>query len=431
MSSSLKVSIAWIATVALAFVGGYYMNDVGNGLPHLLDNGTEPVELGQGAEKTKQPPNSPPRGGVKPNSPSNGKAPFTPPTTPATRPVKPPKDLVKALASANLITRWGSFMDAVRTADESNIRQVVAAFETLPAGYERNMEMRLLMQAWARFDTPAALVYAKGLDATEGRLAITEVMTSWGEADPDAALSWMQLNVDPKDANRQGYLPGLISGIASRDLDRANKLLSSIEDRNARWQASSLLLQRYMEQSPDNAMAWANQLPADDPNYRNGILGQVGAAIAKRDPTQCAKWAEELEPGEGRNRVVSSLIAQWSRRSPSEAAKWAGSLKDVPSRVHGMTQVVNFWAFKDPTATAEWLDSYPRSAETDPVVQTFVNRVTSRDPSSAANWANVIVDSNRRDASVRQVLSSWTRLNATAAEAWRIANAPHIPSARP
>ncbi|MGE4551008.1 MAG: hypothetical protein AAEJ57_06425 [Opitutales bacterium] len=428
MSSSFKLGIAWIATVALAFVGGYYMNDGGNGLPQLVDKGTQPVDLGQGAGKTDQTPNFPPEEGNPPDSPPNGKVPFTPPTTPPPRTEKPPENLVEALASANLITRWGSFMDAVRTADEGNIMQVVAAFETLPAGYERNMEMRLLMQAWARFDTPAALAYAKGLDATEGRLAITEVMTSWGEADPDGALSWMQLNVDPKAANRKGYLPGLISGIASRDLERANKLLTSIEDRNARWQASTLLLQRYMEQSPENAMAWANQLPADDPNYRNGILGQVGAAIAKRDPAQCAKWAEKLEPGEGRNRVVSSLIAHWSRRSPSEAAQWAGSLQDTASRVHGMTQVVNFWAFKDPTATAQWLDGYPRTAETDPVVQTFVNRVTSRDPSSAANWANVIVDPNRRDSSVRQVLKTWNRLNASSAEAWRIANAPHIPA---
>jgi hypothetical protein len=424
MKISIQLGIAWLITVALALVGGYYLNDGESGSPQLIDEETSSVDLSTGKTGESSFPSS--RDGVAVGA--DNRSPSTPSSETSRSRVEPPKGLVETFSSSDLITRWGGFIDAVRSINSDNVEQVVAAFETLPSGYERNMEMRLLMQAWARLDPGSALAYAKGLDSAEGRLAITEVMTAWSEKEPDAALTWMRENVDPAEANRQGYLPGVINGIASTDLDRANELLSSISDRNARWQASSLLLKRYLERSPENAMAWARQLPNDDPNFRNGILGQVGSAIAKRNPAQCAEWVESLEAGEGRNRVVSSLIAQWSRRNPEEAAKWAGGLKDPSSRIHGMTQVVNYWAFKDPTATAQWLDSYPRNLETDPVVQTFVNRVTSRDPSSAANWANIIVDKNRRDASLRQVLSTWHRLNGTAAEAWRLANAPHIPA---
>ncbi|MBL63304.1 MAG: hypothetical protein CMI30_07820 [Opitutae bacterium] len=343
--------------------------------------------------------------------------------------IDPPADLVQAMTSPDLINRWGAFLDAVRTLDENNVEQVVAAFETLPSGYERNMEMRLLMQAWAEFDPKAALSYAQALENSESRLAITEAMTAWGKNSPDAALAWINENLEETEANRQGYLPGVISGIASHDLDRANELLLSLEDRNARWQASNLLAQRYLEKGIEEAMTWASSLPNDDPNFRNGLLGQVGAAVAKRDPESCSKWVKSLEPGEGCNRVVSALVAQWSRKSPPDAAKWAGSLEDSATRVHGMTQVVNYWAFKDPAATAKWLNDYPRTEETDPVLQTFVNRVTSREPQTAADWANAIMDNNRRDASVRQVLRNWSRLNVTAAEAWRVANAPHLPVA--
>ena len=313
--------------------------------------------------------------------------------------------------------------------DSQNVDQVVAAFNTLPAGYERNMEMRLLMKKWATFDPHAALTYAKDLASTESRLAITEVMTTWSENDPNAAIAWFQENLDDEEINRKGYLPGIISGVASSDPAKANELLKSITDRNARCQASSLLVQRFIDQSPEEAMKWAGALPNDDPNFRNGILGQVASAVAKRGDLQsCAHWAESIEAGESRNRVVSSLITQWSSRNPAEAAKWAGSLEDTSTRIHGMTQVVNFWAFKDPDSTANWLQEYPRTAETDPVVQTFVNRVTPRNPGQAAALANKIFDPNRRNTSVRQVLKTWNRLNASAAEAWRVANAPHIPS---
>jgi hypothetical protein len=342
-------------------------------------------------------------------------------------PAEPPSDLVAALASDDLITRWGGFIDAVRTMNPQNVDQVVAAFETLPAGYDRHMEMRLLMKKWAAFDSSSALAYAKELSSTESRLAITEVMTEWSENDPDGAISWFRENLDEKEANRQGYLPGIISGVASTDPAKANELLQSINDRSARWQASTLLVKRYVDQSPEEAMKWAGALPNDDPNFRNGILGQVASAVAKRGDLQsCARWAEGLEAGESRNRVVSSLITQWSTRNPAEAAQWAGSLQDTSTRIHGMTQVVNYWAFKDPDSTSNWLESYPRTAETDPVVQTFVNRVTPRAPGQAAEWANAIMDTKRRDASVRQVLKTWNRLNPGAAEAWRVTNAPHI-----
>ena len=426
MNKNIIWGLGWTATIALAFAAGRYLSDGSNGSPRLVEGDSEspPSASSEEDSSTFPPPDSPPAVDSASSLP-----PPEPVPAETVRPLaKPPKDLVQALSSPDLVTRWGGFIDAVRTMNPGSVEQVVAAFETLPSGYERNMEMRLLIQGWARFDPAAAISYAKRLGGSESRLAITEAMTAWSENNPDAALAWVEDNVEPTEANRQGYLPGLINGIASSDLSRANELLLSIEDRNARWQASTLLVQRYLDQSPENAMTWAASLPGKDPNHKNGILGQVSSAVAKRDPQSCARWAESLEPSEGRNRVVSSLIAQWSRRNPAEAAKWAGDLEDVSTRVHGMTQAVNYWAFKDPSATAEWLDGYPRTAETDPVVQTFVNRVTNRDPASAADWANVIVDPGRRDASVRQVLKTWKRLNESSAEAWRVANAPHIPA---
>ena len=127
--------------------------------------------------------------------------------------VDPPADLVQAMTSPDLINRWGAFLDAVRTLDENNVEQVVAAFETLPTGYERNMEMRLLMQAWAEFDPKAALSYAQALENSESRLAITEAMTAWGKNSPDAALAWINENLEETEANRQGYLPGLLLSV--------------------------------------------------------------------------------------------------------------------------------------------------------------------------------------------------------------------------
>lgn len=61
----------------------------------------------------------------------------------------------------DIISRLGSYLDAVRAMDGANVKEVVRAFEELPKGYGRHLEMKLLMRSWAAIDPEAALEYAK------------------------------------------------------------------------------------------------------------------------------------------------------------------------------------------------------------------------------------------------------------------------------
>ena len=78
---------------------------------------------------------------------------------PAPAPPMPP-NLQRIMQGGDIVERLGSYLDAVRSMDRSNVKQVIQAFEELPGGYGRHLEMKLLMRSWANFDPEGALAYA-------------------------------------------------------------------------------------------------------------------------------------------------------------------------------------------------------------------------------------------------------------------------------
>ena len=92
-----------------------------------------------------------------------------------------PPNLQRIIQGGDIVERLGTYLDAVRSMDRSNVSQVVKAFEELPGGYGRHLEMKLLMRSWANFDPEGALAYASNsLDAkSERRFGVSEALAGW------------------------------------------------------------------------------------------------------------------------------------------------------------------------------------------------------------------------------------------------------------
>ena len=65
------------------------------------------------------------------------------------------------MKGGGVLERMGSYLDALRSMDLTNTQDVVGAFEALPKGYGRHLEMKLLMRSWSAIDPEAALEYAR------------------------------------------------------------------------------------------------------------------------------------------------------------------------------------------------------------------------------------------------------------------------------
>ena len=335
-----------------------------------------------------------------------------------------PPNLQRIMQGGDMVERLGSYLDAVRSMDRSNVKHVIKAFEELPSGYGRHLEMKLLMRSWVNFDPESALSYALNkLDArSERKFGISEALAGWAVKDQRAAIAWAEAHNPSLKQEENPLLVGIIKGLMETDLDAANRLFHSLPQGNSRWQASGLLAEKYANSGTKQAIQWASQYPTNDPKMRESMLAQMGAKLAQKDLETTADWAQNMPDEPGAFRVLENIIDHWTRKDPQAAASWVDSLIMPSKKMHAMKELTHKWSLIDPIATAQWLNTIPPSTQNDAVIATFVSNVKDQDPEGAIDWAQSISDPEQREKYVQQALESWKRTDAKKAQQWSKAN---------
>ena len=419
MKKFFTIGMPWALSLGGIFYLGLYLGslNIDKSIPNLVSGLNEKksddqsIQLKADNEKT-----------VRKNQTTNSRT-----SSQFSNPALPP-NLERIMEGGDLIERMGAYLDAVRAMDQGNAPSVVRAFEALPKGYGRHLEMKLLMRSWAAIDPEAALQYANdSLDPkSERRFGISEALAGWANRDSTSALEWARGNNSNDNPGDNPLLLGVIKGIAEKSLDSANQILKSLPEGTARWQASTFLAQRYAESGFEQAIEWANQFPKEDKRMRETILGQMGAHLARQDLSATAEWVKSMKKDEASFRVMDNLLTQWVTKDAKAASEWIDEIEEEEKKYYGMKQLTSRWALRDPIATAEWLNSFPPRLEMDPVVNEFVNRISTRDPEGAAGWALSIIDPKAREKAVNQAISAWNRIDPEKASAWQKENFPNI-----
>ena len=331
-----------------------------------------------------------------------------------------PPNLIRIMEGGGILERMGSYLDALRSMDSSNVQDVVGAFEALPAGYGRHLEMKLLMRSWSAINPESALDYAlKNLDEkSERRFGVSEALAGWATQDPDSAMAWAMANNQKNSPEDNPYILGVIKGVAESDLDAANRRLLDLPSGNAKWQSATFLAQEYAKRSTGEAIAWANQFPNRDPRLHETILGQIGARVARQDLQATANWVKNMAPEPASKRIMDNLLTQWVSQSPEDASKWVSEMEGGEHQQYAMQQLTSRWSLVDPVSTAKWLNSFPPSPSLDPVVGEFVNRISGRDPEGAAGWALSIMDPEARQKAINEVMNTWSKVDPERSKAW-------------
>lgn len=409
MKLFLTIAVPWIGSLALFFYIGLKLGSTDRPDPHPSDiaksaknlNGSTPNKVKKQTDQSK-------------TFHSAADQPL-----PTKSPEMPP-NLQRIMQGGDIVERLGSYLDAVRSMDRSNVKEVVQAFEELPGGYGRHLEMKLLMRSWANFDPEGALAYAStSLDAkSERRFGISEALAGWAVKDEKAAIGWANQNHPAGKNGDNPLLVGIVKGLMETDLDAANRLFLTLPKGSARWQSSSILAEKFSQRGVDQGIRWAESYPKDDPRMRETILGQMGARLAQQDLTATAVWAKSMNDELGAYRVMENLIHQWANQDPQSAATWIDDLPNPKKKAHAMSELTGRWALVDPAATAEWLNSQPSSSENDPAIATFVSRIQGIDPEGAVGWASSISEPSLRERSMQQAIEAWKQTDPDKASQW-------------
>lgn len=424
MKFFLQIGLPWALSLGLVFYLGLHFgahkDSNGNASSDPEENGINQRGIGSPIDKTVQGDPSV----ISADSGSSKDSRVT--STWRSRTPSPPlpPNLRRIMKGKDIISRLGSYLDAVRAMDGANVKEVVRAFEELPKGYGRHLEMKLLMRSWAAIDPEAALEYAKSAldEKSERRFGISEVLAGWANSDPQGAVDWANANKNNAERKDGDMLVGIIRGLAENNLDTANDLFRTLPEGGARWQASTFLAQEYAKLGTREAIEWAENFPTEDTRLRETILGQLGSKLSKQDLPGTAEWVKGMAYDKAAQRITDNLLAQWVSQDAPGASRWVSGLKDEGKRSYAMKQLTSRWSLVDPASTGQWLNSHPSSPSMDPAIGEFVNRISARDPEGAIQWAETIQDHETKRKALQKALGAWDKVDPGRANSWRQAN---------
>jgi len=323
----------------------------------------------------------------------------------------------RVLEDNDPVARMTALTDMLRDLTPESAAVMVESFDNMPEGFDRGWEKNLLLHAWAKIDGPGAIEYASNnrRGGWGGQMSAYSVLSGWATTDPAAAEEWARAKTDNKD---NGYLVGVIHGVARNNLQAATDLTYDLPYGRNRGRAVDALVNGYFQKGSAAAANWARNLPGEDERLKAGITTRVVGKLAKSDPLTSADLAMSLPAGESRQNAIEEVADEWSEEDPARTARWVDNIEDNKLRSEAMTEVVGNWARKDAEQTAAWLNSYERTPAMDKPFERFARSIAGENPESAMIWANQISDDKRREDALGRLANDWLKRDPEAARAF-------------
>ncbi|HEX5176503.1 MAG TPA: hypothetical protein VFV83_05720, partial [Chthoniobacteraceae bacterium] len=288
--------------------------------------------------------------------------------------------------------------------------------EKIPKSERDQRSYAAIFRAWSSKDPRAAAQAAANFSVTDenGRRQLLETVTQvWAQQSPRETVAWaLQLSNPQEQAH---LVRNVLGSWAQHETDAAvSQLLSlpaSVRDEIARDVVDSVA-----RKDPDEARRIAEQLPAG--RGREQALGTVAVNWSARDPIAAAEFARNLSE-EAAADAWPKIARSWVQRGePSATAQWVAQLPEGAARSGAARNVIDRWAKIEPAAAAHWLEQLPAGPTRDAAAATFATEVRGTDPATAMEWAATVSNLDQRENTVRQVLETWRKKDRAAAQQW-------------
>jgi hypothetical protein len=321
--------------------------------------------------------------------------------------------LVTALKERTQLRQRHGLYEQLRDVALADLPALIERAEKLPWMYRDNL-LAALLERWLELDKPGARAWIQARQVSGG------ILTAWARVDPEAAL---------KDAFSGGTMrrwfpdaiQAAVEALAGPALRDQVARLAQLPANNLRDNALTQRLREWTGQDPEAAFQFAMGLPpgklrdqardqvlikwaVKDPaaaitNARkvlpeltagiagSGLLTQITAGIAGKDPAAALKFASELPP-EFRTYPSIAAAREWAKKDPAAALDWCQA--NGIDIAHGLRSdngggwtgaVLKEAMLNHPEATVAWVETLPAGAERDRLMErALLERVTNIPP---------------------------------------------------
>lgn len=252
---------------------------------------------------------------------------------------------------------------------------------------------QLLMDAWVRFDSPAAVDWALARPAPLKQRASIAAIRALGFHNPAAARSLLE-TAEPESMDPMFY--AMVDGWArSEYVDDLTSYLSRLRSGVNRQRATSALVTIILSDGVDELIAWVDHVPTDA-GFKRLAFQQAADVIALIDPPRAAEWVDR-HLDEPYARQAPAVVSQhWFLRDPAAAMNWLITLPEESGQRERVERAFRRWFNAEPQEARAWLIASTPDSAVDPAVRELVRQEFGSDPGSAMDWAHRIDDPAQR-----------------------------------
>lgn len=278
--------------------------------------------------------------------------------------------------------------------------------------YGRNPIRIAALRALAEQDPAQALSTIDAIEDETGPLAfdqmMTDVMFRYAQADPDAALAWLDARRAPSISERSAVL----MGVAAFDFERGYELALGMPDES---ELIAFALGRSFVTDPARASQAADRLVTDGGARAGHILNDLMDLWVSRDPERAVEWmigrADVVDPQLARA-IGQSLATRNLDAAVAQLDRLPSSIRDL-----WVTPVAMRYAQEDAAGAFEWINRYQGSAQFDTIYSQVVMSAADADPAFVAAMLGT-VEPTLRAAAAPRIATAWIDRDPAAATAW-------------
>jgi len=197
-----------------------------------------------------------------------------------------------------------------------------AWLKALPLEQQRKLWGRMANQ-FAETDPAGAQAWFKDTPpSAEREKAGAEMVKALAKKDPNAALEWLQDNLQ---GGRTAGFTYLAEAMAEKGVDAAKQLMDAMPPGEQRDGVVKVIAMKWAEKDFKPAIAWVLSLPPDDPG-RNQAIQQLGWQWAEKDLTGATAYLRDQASLMQAMQIMGSVSRQFVEKDLAGGFAWADTL---------------------------------------------------------------------------------------------------------
>ena len=284
-------------------------------------------------------------------------------------------------------------------------------------------EIRMFVDAWARFDSRAALEQAMSWPSGGARTAgASRAVSLMARRNPvEAKHVVVDMLSDQEGSLGVILVRELARGwIHNGDLEGAGQFIEEMPPNFDREVLTYELAEAILsEEGPDAVRRWASAVPEKaEANYKGVAYRKAALVLEPADRERTIAWLEEDVDRWFGGAGMRVLARKWATKEPEAALVWASRLPEGRSRHFAVSFAFQGWYESDPEAAREWLLNQTEGEPLDPARAQLANYLVDREPEAAAVVARGMADPKQRRRELVNIIGKWMKEDRAAADAW-------------